>query len=73
MKLDKIEVDNLYKQLHIREVNDEGRYHRKVLNPDMDVSGEDERIQEQAANLWTNEIKDKWAAFQVESDAKLKE
>ena len=41
MKLDKIEVVTDYKHLQIREITDDGGYHRRVLLPDMTLA-EDE-------------------------------
>ena len=40
MELNKIEVVTDYKHIQIREITDSGGYHRRVLHPDMDVSGE---------------------------------
>ena len=60
MKLDTIEVV-AFNQLQIREIRDDGGYHRKVLSPDMDVSSEDPKVQELAEKLWTNETKDAYA------------
>jgi hypothetical protein len=42
------------------------KYHRKVLTPDMDVSGESAEIQALAGALWTDEIKKAWADKQAE-------
>jgi hypothetical protein len=33
------------------------KYHRKVLTPDMDVSGESAEVQALANALWTDEVK----------------
>jgi len=33
------------------------KYHRRVLSPDMDVSGESAEIQALANALWTDEVK----------------
>ena len=73
MKLDKIEIVTDHKHLQIRETKDDGKYHRRVITPDMDVSKEDANIQESAESLWTNEVKDKWATFQAEQEAKEQE
>tara|TARA_R100001530_G_scaffold112283_1_gene79337 strand:- start:2870 stop:3091 length:222 start_codon:yes stop_codon:yes gene_type:complete len=73
MKLNKIEVVTEYKHLQIREITDSGRYHRRVLTSDLDVSGEVQEIQDKAEAEWTDEVKDKWATFQAEQEAKLKE
>ena len=71
--LDKIEVVNSeYKQLQIREITDSGGYHRKVLTPDMDVSSEVQEIQDKAGELWTDEVKSAWTAFQVEQEKERK-
>ena len=43
-------------------------YHRRVLSPDMDVSGESDEIKGMASALWTDEVKAAWAAKQ-EADA----
>ena len=66
--LNKIEVVTEHNQLQIRETTDSGGFHRRVLSPDQDVSGESEQVQEKAASLWTNEVKDKWATFQEEQN-----
>ena len=42
------------------------KYHRKVLTPDMDVSGESAEIQALANALWTDEVKKAWADKQAE-------
>ena len=68
-KLDKIEIASDYKHLQIREIKEDGGYHRKVIACDMDVSAEDSKIQEQAESLWTNEVKDKWSEFKEKQEA----
>jgi len=73
MKLDQIEVVENYKNLQIREIMDDGSYHRRVLTSDMDVSGEVQEIQDKAEELWTDEVKSAWTTFQAEQEAKLKE
>ena len=40
-------------------------YHRRVLTPDMDVSGESDEIKGMASALWTDEIKAAWAEKQA--------
>ena len=42
------------------------KYHRKVLTPNMDVSGESAEIQALAGALWTDDIKKAWADKQAE-------
>ena len=68
MKLDKIQVVGEHQLLQIREINDDGQYHRRVLTPDSDVSSESSKIQEKAEQLWTNEVKDTYAKHQEEAE-----
>ena len=42
-------------------------YHRRVLTPDMDVSSESDEIKGMADTLWTDEIKEAWAAKEAET------
>jgi hypothetical protein len=67
--LDKIEVVTNYKHLQIREITDTGGYHRRVLTPDEDVSGEVQEIQDKAEAEWTDEVKSAWTTFQAEQEA----
>ena len=69
MKINSITVATEYKHLQIREITDSGGYHRRVLTPDMDVSGEVPDIQDKAEELWTDEVKSAWTTFQVEQEA----
>jgi len=71
MKLDKIEVVGEFKYLQIREITDSGGYHRRVITPDMDVSGEVQEIQDKAEAEWTDEVKSAWATFQAEQEAEF--
>ena len=69
LKLDKIEVVTDYKHLQIREIKDDGGYHRRVLTPSDDVSSEVQEIQDKAEEVWTDEVKASWATFQAEQEA----
>ena len=69
--LDKIEVVGEFKHFQIREITDSGGFHRRVLSPDNDVSGEVQEIQDKAEKLWTDEVKSAWITFQAEQEAKL--
>tara|TARA_Y100000310_G_scaffold176032_1_gene176166 strand:- start:177 stop:425 length:249 start_codon:yes stop_codon:yes gene_type:complete len=60
MKLDKIEVVTEYKHLQIREITDSGGYHRRVITPTMDISGEVQEIKDMAEEFWTDKIKTAW-------------
>ena len=70
LTLDKLEVVTDHKLLQIREITDSGGYHRRVLSPDMNVSGEVQEIKDKAEELWTDEVKASWATFQAEQQAK---
>ena len=66
---DKYEIVGDFKHLQIREaivVEDDGvqiahSWHRRVLSPDADISGENSEVQGLANVLWTQEIKDSYA------------
>ena len=70
------EIRTIYKHINERRrtaIVEDGEelsfsYHRRVLTPDMDVSGEDAEIKGMASALWTDEVKAAWAAKQ-EADA----
>jgi len=79
MALSKVETDDYevrgeYKHINVRtktSIMEDGaeisfKYHRKVLTPDMDVSGESAEIQALASALWTDDIKKAWADKQAE-------
>ena len=69
---DKIEIVGDYKHLNIRTatiVSEDGTelsrsFHRRVITPDADVSGESAEIRGIAAAVWTDEIKTAWQTFQ---------
>ena len=69
---DKIEIVSDYKHLQIRTatvVSEDGKelsrsFHRRVLHPDDDVSGESAEIRGIAAAVWTDSVKAAWQTFQ---------
>jgi hypothetical protein len=74
MALEKIEKDEYevrgeYKSIQIHtkvSIMEEGeelsyKYHRRVLQPDADVSGETEEIKALASALWTDDVKKAWS------------
>ena len=66
-KLDKIEIASEHKHIQIREINDSGGYHRRVLTPDMTLADDEhQKVKDQAEELWTDEVKSAWATFQAE-------
>ena len=81
MALSKVEKDDYevrteYKHINVRtktSVMEDGKelsysYHRKVLTPDMDVSGESDELKALAGALWTDDVKKAWADKQAEED-----
>ena len=80
MALTKVEKDDYevrgeYKHINVRtktSIMEDGaeisyKYHRKVLTPDMDVSGESAEVQALAGALWSADIKKAWADKQKET------
>ena len=69
---DKIEIVGDYKHLNIRTatiISEDGTelsrsFHRRVITPDADVSGESAEIRGIAAAVWTDQVKSAWQTFQ---------
>ena len=69
VRCDKYEIVGQYKHIQCRTatiVKEDGvelsrSFHRHVLTPDADVSGESDEIKGMASALWTDEIKAAWA------------
>lgn len=70
---DKIEIVGDYKHIQVRtatQIVEDGTvisssFHRHVLSPSDDVSGESAEVQAIATAVWTQEVKDAWAAHQA--------
>ena len=68
VKYDKVEVVGDYKVVQCREATiiiEDGKeisrsYHRHVLQPDSDISGEPQEVQDICNVVWTDEIKTAW-------------
>ena len=68
----KIEVVGEYKHVQVRTdtvIKEDGtelsrKYHRHVLTPDLDISGEDAEVQAVANAVWTDSVKAAWKTFQ---------
>ena len=68
LTLDNIEVVTDYKHLQIREIKEDGGYHRRVLTPDITLdSDEHQEVKAKADELWTDEVKEAWTAKQAEN------
>ena len=69
VRCDKYEVVGRFKHIQCRTatiVKEDGvelsrSFHRHVLTPDMDISGESDEIKEMASALWTDEVKKAYA------------
>jgi hypothetical protein len=74
--IDQIQVTGGFKKIGVREStvisegSDEGGWtevsrstHRKVLTPDVDVSGETTEVQDIANLVWTDELKASWSSY----------
>ena len=72
---DKIEVVGEYKAVQVRTatiVKEDGveltrSFQRKVLQPDMDISGESSEVQGICNAVWTDDVKSAWAENQAEN------
>ena len=75
-EIGKIEVVGTYKHVQVRTdtvIKEDGtelsrKYHRHVLTPDLDISGEDAEVQAVANAVWTDSIKADWKTFQENSE-----
>ena len=73
VRCDKYEIVGRYKHIQCRTatiVKEDGvelsrSFHRHVLQPDSDISGESDEIKALASAIWTDEIKAAWAEFQA--------
>jgi hypothetical protein len=79
VKIDKVEIVGNYKAVQIREatiVSEDGKeisrsFHRHVLTPDMDISGEPQETQDICNTVWTDEVKTAWTDFQTNQSLNL--
>jgi len=46
-------------------------FHRWVLTPDMDISGQEQKVQDICNVAWTDEVKARYEAFKAEQANKL--
>jgi PAB1-binding protein PBP1 len=72
VKYDKIEVVGDMKHVQCRQatvISEDGvelsrSFHRHVLHPDSDISGEPQETQDICNAVWTDEVKEAWAEHQ---------
>jgi len=61
MVIDLIEIVTEYKLIQVRElIND--KYNRYILEPDMDISNQPQKVKDICNAEWNEEIKNKWIA-----------
>jgi len=73
---DKIEVVGDYRAVQVRTatvVKEDGvelsrSFHRHVLHPDSDISGESSEVQGICNSVWTDDVKSAWAENQAENN-----
>jgi hypothetical protein len=72
IEVSKIEVVGQYKAVQVRtdtiikedDTEISRKYHRHVVHPDMDISGEDAEVQAVANAVWTDSVKAAWKTYQ---------
>ena len=72
IEYDKIEVVGQHKHVQVRKstvIKKDGKeltrsYHRYVLQPDVDISGEPAEVTAVCNAVWTDAIKESWKTFQ---------
>jgi hypothetical protein len=75
VRYDKIEITGEYKVIQCREatiIKDNGvelsrTFHRHLLHPGDDITGEPQETQDICNAVWTDEVKSAWTAVQAES------
>ena len=74
-EISKIEVVGEHKAVQVRTdtiIKEDGTeisrsFHRHVLHPDSDISGEDAEVQAVANAVWTDSVKAAWKTFKENS------
>ena len=70
MKLNKIEVVGQFKHIQIREIMDDGGYHRRSVQCDQTLADDEhQEVKDKAEALWTDEVKSAWATKKAELEA----
>ena len=79
IKCDKIEIVGDYKAVQCRQatiISEDGvelsrSFHRHVLHPDSDISGEPQEVQDICNAVWSDEVKQAWSDFQAEQASEV--
>ena len=75
-EIGKIEVVGQYKSVQVRTdtvIKEDGeelsrKYHRHALMPDADITNEHSEVQAVCNAVWTQDVKDAFAAFKAEQE-----
>ena len=76
IKIDKIEIVEDYKHVQVRTatvIKEDGvelsrSFHRHTLSPDADITNEHADVQAVCNAVWTQDVKDAYAAFKAEQE-----
>jgi hypothetical protein len=77
-KMDQYEIVTDYKAVQCREatiISEDGveisrTYHRHVLHPDSDISGEPQETQDICNAVWTDDVKAAWLKYKQDKELK---
>jgi hypothetical protein len=77
IEIDRIEIQNDW-NIQVRQATVIERdgdfvsrtFHRWVLTPDMDISGQEQKVQDICNAAWTDEVKTAYATFKAEQSAR---
>ena len=81
VKYDKVEIVGDYKAVQCRQatvISEDGvelsrSFHRHVLQPDSDISGEPQEVQDICNAVWSDEVKAAWAEKQLADNPPVEE
>ena len=81
VKVDKIEIVGDYKAVQCRQatiISEDGvelsrSFHRHVLHPDSDISGEPQEVQDICNAVWSDEVKAAWDEKQLADNPPVEE
>ena len=79
VKYDQIEIVGDYKAVQCRQatiISEDGvelsrSFHRHVLHPGSDISGEPQEVQDIYNAVWSDEVKQAWSDFQAAQAAEM--
>ena len=63
-KIDSVEVNQTW-NVQVRAVKEDDSYHRWVLTPDSDISGQEQKVQDICNAAWTDEVKAAYQTFKA--------